>query len=209
MFGIATGALASIFGALESLGYVGQFFVVAGGFVLGVIAADKISDWRSRRKLVDEEALREEIAVLARSAAEPAFRRVQKLANRIKDSLDQNYRTKQLLAILIEQSVVDPFLGIWAVLRVSLEPDATPMGLEKWQDLIGDCFRKYQRLVMWVYYGGREINFPFSEDADYQRWEKEDRDFLRRLRDLIATEGFSELRQIVEEIGWDDEVRNP
>jgi hypothetical protein len=75
--------------------------------------------------------------------------------------------------------------------------------------IISDFFEKYQWMTTSIHQGRDLLPSPggFELDHEYEVWRRSDRDFLDRLRQLVARTGFERLRQEVQRVGWADNFR--
>ena len=226
--GFFAAALAGTIAKIQVVGPLGVFFAILGGLALGAIVGDRVSAWHQRKSVatkvgtepeirVLEQArpegdhLREQLGILYRSVADSAYNQAHELLGRTAQGLrdTEGNLARQEVGVLLNRYVMEADRAARTKLAPALDSDAAPIDdSEHLQDLFGEYFEKYQHLAEWIDRTGRLIDFPeFMGAPDYWRWREVDREFLQRLRDLIAVSEFSRLRQHVLRVGWGEEFR--
>jgi hypothetical protein len=74
------------------------------------------------------------------------------------------------------------------------------------QDRIGGYYRSYQGVRTWIAKGIELTGIDLSHDSIFQEWKRVDGDFIRELRRLIGPPRYDRLRQVVQGIGWNENV---
>lgn len=173
-----------------------------------------INTWEERKNKTlrkDFEPLRNQLEVLYNATANSAYSKAYDLLGQIASKLKEMDKEmpKQLVGFLIDGNVMPIAKASQEMLEESLKSDVPRPDPRQLQIRFGGYYKDYQELVTWIKFGGKIIDFPFDSDDEYQWWRKEDEEFIRRLKDLIALPDFSQLCEIVEHIGWGEVVRTP
>lgn len=153
---------------------------------------------------------KEELRVLFRSVGDPALNAAHELLGGICRKLSDRGDARRGMSLLINQYVMEGDRAARTALGSALEPEM-PRGIhdvERLQELFGDYYEKYQFVVTWIGVAGILVDFPFESDTQYRQWRELDKEFLGRLRDLIARTGFEVLDTRVRAVGWGERYRS-
>ena len=77
---------------------------------------------------------------------------------------------------------------------------------EDLQRQFGEFFDAYQWCSRWIYFTARNTSYPLTLPA-MKQWRDADEEFLRELKRTIVLDRMRSLNEVVNSIGWGEEVR--